>query len=655
VSVRRALPLVSIAFALGVASSAGATAPGPNGRVAFSSSASGNSELYSVNADGSALRQLTWTPQTEQAPAWSPDGARIAYESDLGGRWRIWVMNADGSAQTQLSPAVSNIADDMDPAWSPDGAQIAFASTRAGNWNLWTMNADGSGLRQVSSVLADDPAWSPNGQQLAYVGTDGIGVMGVDGSDPHVVSAPGAAASGPSWSPDGRRIVFSRNNAQGYPGELYVANADGSGERQLTSDGFENARPSWSPDGTQIVFQRTSSAPFGWTLWSIGADGSGLRQLASNGNDLGPDWGSSQVVPDPSPPGAPQIVIYSPTDGGVYVPGMQVPAVYTCSSATSYVVSCQGDVSLGGQVDLTSAGVHSFTVRAVDLEGRTATATVTYQVLDLVPPQIDLRTPPDGASYDLGAQVTVDYSCADPNGTGVAYCAGDRPSGAPLATGQAGTQTFTVTAVDNSGNVSRKTATYTVVDRRPPSIQIAAPADGAVYTLGSTVQAAYWCQSPSGAHIVSCDGTVPSGSPLDVGAVGAKSFTVVAFDENGRTATLTHAYSVVYAFNGFDSPVSATGSIDDAKAGEATPLKFSLAGYQGLGVVARVTWQPSSCADWSPVGASAAADQKLSYSASTDRYLDLVATDPAWKGSCRTLDLQLADGTHRRVHVSFTH
>ena len=54
------------------------------------------------------------------------------------------------------------------------------------------------------------------------------------------------------------------------------------------------------------------------------------------------------------------------------------------------------------------------------------------------------------------------------------------------------------------------------------------------------------------------------------------------------------------------------------------------------------------------LGASTAAQAKLSYSASSDRYLDVVGTDPSWKGTCRTVDLELADGTHHAVHVRFT-
>jgi hypothetical protein len=157
-----------------------------------------------------------------------------------------------------------------------------------------------------------------------------------------------------------------------------------------------------------------------------------------------------------------------------------------------------------------------------------------------------------------------------------------------------GTRTFTVRALDAQGRTATKTVSYEVVDVVPPDIDLRTPSDGATYELGVALTvlllqrrrlAAYSCQSGPMAQVTSCSGDVLSGAADDTASVGAKTFTVHAADESGRTATLTHAYSVVYAFVGFGAPVSSTGALNDVKAGDPVPLKFSLAGDHGLSVV----------------------------------------------------------------------
>jgi hypothetical protein len=653
VSIRRLVQLLFAVLALGLVSSAGATTS-MNGRIAFSSNRDGNSELYSVGPDGASGQRLTWTSASESSPAWSPDGTKIAYSrADIGGRMQIWVMDANGAGQTQLSPATTGNVDETTPTWSPDGSRIAFASTRGGTWNLWLINPDGSGLTKITDVFSNSPSWSPDGMQLAYVGLNGIGVVGVDGSNPHTVTAPGTFPSSPAWSPDGRHIVFTRNDANGYGGELYVAGADGSGEVQLTSGGLHNGGATWSPDGTKIVFGRSADTVGGSSLWTINPDGSGLTQLTSGGDALGPDWGTSQVVPQPSPPDAPSIDIFSPTDGGIYFPGTSSIAFYQCTSAVTYIATCEGDVPFLGQLDLSTAGTHTFTVRATDGQGRTASKTVTYEVLDLTPPQIDVRTPSDGATYELGANLTVDYSCSDPGGSGIAVCSGDLPDGVQLDTWQIGTHTFNVFAFDNVRHLTQTRVTYTVIDTRPPRIDIGSPVDGASYSLGAGVSASFSCWSPGRQHIASCNGTVPNGALIDTASIGSHTFTVNAADDNGKSASASATYLVTYAFKGFDSPVDANGTISDAKAGDAIALKFSLTGDQGLSVISKTTWQPASCTDWTPIAAATSADAKLSYSSPTDRYRNLVTTSSSWKGTCRILRLGLADSTSHEVHVRF--
>lgn len=651
---RRFVQLLLTVLALGLVSSAGATPPGANGRIAYSSTRDGNPELYSIAPDGSSERRLTRTIASEQRPSWSPDGTKIAYERESqGSDFRIWVMNADGSGQTQISPETSLGLDDSDPAWSPDGKQIAFSSARAGTWNLWLMNADGTGLRRLSDTFATAPSWSPDGTRLVYSGLDGLGVMNADGSNAHTITSPGPFPSAPSWSPDGRHIVFARNDSRGYPGELYVADSDGSNETQLTTGGFNNANPVWSPDGTKIAFQRSASAPGAWNVWTIGADGLGAQPLSSGSGDLSPDWGTWLMSPDPPPTDAPSIEIYAPTGDGIYFPGHTTPVYYVCSSAVTFILSCDGDLPLFAPVDVSTFGQHTFTVRAVDFEGRRATKTVTYDVLDLTPPQIDVRTPSNGATYELGASVTIDYSCSDPGGSGVLFCGGNLPNGAPLDTSQAGTFRFSVNAADAARHVTETHLTYTIVDLRPPRVEIQSPLADHQYTLGSSVAANYYCWSPGNIHITSCTGTAANGDLLDTNSLGSHSFSVTATDANGKTTTGSAQYRVVYPFVGFDSPVDTGGNLTGVRAGEGIALKFSLGGDRGLGVVTATSWQTATCADWTPTSGSLSADGKLSYKASTDRYQELVATSSSWKGTCRILQLNLADGTHPQVRVSF--
>jgi hypothetical protein len=648
---RRAAQLLTVLFALGLVSSAGATTPGTNGRIAYSS----NGEIYSSNLDGTAERRLTWTTAWEQSPAWSPDGTKLAYSRapEGGGRWRIWVMNADGSDQKQLTATADfDSSDEVQPDWSPDGTQIAFASTRIDTYNLWAINADGSGLRRITTFFSDAPSWSPDGRQLAYVGTDAIGIVNADGSNPHPITGPGAFAGAPAWSPDASRIAFYRNDDRGYPGEIYTVNPDGSNETQLTTGGSNNAGPSWSPDGTKILFARSAHAPDPWHMWMMDADGSNPQQLRTTESGSAA-WGTSQVVPEVSPPDAPTIEIFSPEDGRFYFPGSPPSAFYRCSSFVSYIVSCEGDVPLFAPVDTSTAGTHTFTVHATDADGRTATKTVSYDVIDLTPPQIDFRTPSDGATYDLGSSVTIDYSCSDPDGGGILFCGGDLPAGAPLDTSRVGTFSFAATAVDGARHVTQAHVTYTIVDRRPPRVEIQSPLAGHEYTLGSAIPASYYCWSPGNIRITSCSGAVANNGLIDTNTIGPHTFAVTATDANGKTTTGTSRYQVIYQFSGFDSPVDTGGNLTGVRAGEGIALKFSLNGDKGLNIASGATWQTASCADWTPTSSATPADIKLSYTASTDRYKELVATSSSWKGTCRILRLDLADGTHHDVRVSF--
>jgi Tol biopolymer transport system component len=57
------------------------------------------------------------------APSWSPDGSRLAYLADTGHRTDLFTMNADGGKVVQLT---DDGLQETFPLWAPDGSSILF-------------------------------------------------------------------------------------------------------------------------------------------------------------------------------------------------------------------------------------------------------------------------------------------------------------------------------------------------------------------------------------------------------------------------------------------------------------------------------------------------------------------------------------------------
>ena len=99
-------------------------------------------------------------------------------------------------------------------------------------------------------------------------------------------------------------------------------------------------------------------------------------------------------------------------------------------------------------------------------------------------PTVDLVTPAQGAYYIRDQVVNVSFTCADePDGSGLANCAGSVPSGTALNTTTNGIHTFSVTATDGAGNTTTVDHTYTVVE--PESTSGSLPPGGGVVTTDS--------------------------------------------------------------------------------------------------------------------------------------------------------------------------
>ncbi len=123
----------------------------PDGRkIAFTSTRTGNDEIWVCNSDGSAAQQLTSLLGGGNCgdPRWSPDGERIAFSSNMDGKWANYVINANGGKPKRFTP--SSPVNEGLTSWSRDGKWIYFASERSGEGQVWKAPADGGKAQQVT-------------------------------------------------------------------------------------------------------------------------------------------------------------------------------------------------------------------------------------------------------------------------------------------------------------------------------------------------------------------------------------------------------------------------------------------------------------------------------------------------------------------------
>ena len=90
--------------------------------------------------------------------------------------------------------------------------------------------------------------------------------------------------------------------------------------------------------------------------------------------------------------------------------------------------------------------------------------------------------------------------------------------------------------------------------------------------------------------------------------------------------------------------------MNQVKAGQGIPIKFSLGGNRGLSIIA--AGYPISvkiaCDGAAPVDAieqTTTANAGLTYDAANDQYTYVWKTQKSWAGTCRQFTLRLADGS----------
>lgn len=213
-------------------------------KIAFVATRTGKKEIYTVDADGAGVNQLTNDGSISVAPSLSPDGRSLVYTGYKSGYADVYEISIGSGARSRI---IKYPGTNSGATYSPDGSRLAVTLSKDGNPELYVTGSGGGGARRLTRT-------------------------------------PGVESS-PTWSPDGSEIIYSSDD-RGTP-QLYRIAAGGGSARQVPTGSGYNTEPNWSPDGKKVAFN-TRSGGFMVTILDLA---SGQTRTVGEGQD--PVWGAN--------------------------------------------------------------------------------------------------------------------------------------------------------------------------------------------------------------------------------------------------------------------------------------------------------------------------------------------------------------------------
>ena len=224
----------------------------------------GFTHIFLVNADGGALRKLTYGNFNHNGTLeWSPDGSTIYFSTNRHPDWERVRRNSEIYALDVLTGDIQQLTDrfgpDSSPAISPNGKTLAYLgyNDQIQTYqvaNLYLMDADGSNKRELNLNLDRSitrVTWSSNGKglyvQYSNEGVTNIAYTDLKGRIERVAeniggNSIGRPYGGGSFSISGNDVIATNVASPYHPAELGVVKRGESLQKitTLNDDLFSN-------------------------------------------------------------------------------------------------------------------------------------------------------------------------------------------------------------------------------------------------------------------------------------------------------------------------------------------------------------------------------------------------------------------------------
>ena len=304
----------------------------------------GNRDLYTMNANGGEIKQITFTEISEYDAVWRPDGKKIAFLApDEDGDMQIFEINSDGSAKTQISHIKGGIegfkyADNMtrilytrQVKMEQDVADIYPDLPKANaliaedlmyrHWNDWTHHsyshvfvADYPSMQNSVDIMEGEPYacpipnyggmeevnFSPDGENIVYTckkkkGKDfslstnsDIYLYHIASKTTRNISAPNAGYDiDPLFSPDGKYLIWASMATDGFESDLKrifaYDMAKGTTKNIAPEFGESASGFAFSQNGKTLYFISVTQGT--QQIFALDMNKGGIRQITTGQHD----------------------------------------------------------------------------------------------------------------------------------------------------------------------------------------------------------------------------------------------------------------------------------------------------------------------------------------------------------------------------------